>query len=541
MKKIFLAILMLLPMLFVGCKQEELVFEYENIHFETKANAILLELVVPSSTAPTDQIYVIGEFNDSKISPEFLMTKHDDTNIKFGIYLYPEDFVNGKTLADGFTFFNMKQGNELLKNNELHVLENAQVGERYTISFGRWAGLGGGDEPVVPGEYEHCYLIGNIAGSGWKPAEPVELEMVGTDIFRGEVTFESDATAYFAVLTAKGADNDDWATVNAARWGAGNALLSEGEVLDLQLQDGSDQCVTITPGTYTISVNLATKQIAIGEDVEWTTGGGADKFPVINHDGQDIVFVADMAGWGEMALYMWGDVNNLDRDGGEGADWPGLQPDDHFEFNGVTWYYFLMGAANEGKNENMIFNNNGHDQQTNDAKVTFGAGNEYYYVATGHKEDAVAVEDPTTVKVEEPEPEPEPEPGRIDTVIVTLHDTITTRLYLVDNTTGTKNNIYVWGNDYTGTNTEVFGGWPGAAWTSWQKVSFLGTEFYYYEFQGTQGQAVNVIFNGDGQYNAFGFTVGTKTDLFYTVTDTEATPLAVTPSMVAALRRQVRK
>lgn len=540
MKKIFLAILMLLPMLFVGCKQEELVFEYENIHFETKANAILLELVVPSSTAPTDQIYVIGEFNDNKISPEFLMTKHEDTNIKFGIYLYPEDFVNGKTLADGFTFFNMKQGNELLKNNELHVLENAQVGERYVISFGRWAGLGGGDEPVVPGEYEHCYLIGNIAGSGWKPAEPVELEMVGTDIFRGEVTFESDATAYFAVLTAKGADNDDWATVNAARWGAGNALLSEGEVLDLQLQDGSDQCVTITPGTYTISVNLATKQIAIGEDVEWKPAE-PEKPSKYEH------------------LYVTGNI--------EGSSWDPANPIElervgrdlfrgEITFTSETSYFAFATAKGEwadfndarwGGVSNDFLEEGGVVVLTNEVKepcVTIAQGTYTITVNMIFKEVVIGEgdwsgrEEPAE---EEPSDEPGDEPGVTDTVYVTLHDTITTRLYLVDNTTGTKNNIYVWGNDYTGTNTEVFGGWPGAAWTNWQKVSFLGTEFYYYEFQGTQGQAVNVIFNGDGQYNAFSFTVGTKTDLFYTVTDTEATPLAVTPSMVAALRRQVRK
>ncbi|MBQ0034388.1 MAG: starch-binding protein [Bacteroidales bacterium] len=511
MKKIFLAILMLLPMLFVGCKQEELVFEYENIHFETKANAILLELVVPSSTAPTDQIYVIGEFNDNKISPEFLMTKHEDTNIKFGIYLYPEDFVNGKTLADGFTFFNMKQGNELLKNNELHVLENAQVGERYVISFGRWAGLGGGDEPVVPGEYEHCYLIGNIAGSGWKPAEPVELEMVGTDIFRGEVTFESDATAYFAVLTAKGADNDDWATVNAARWGAGNALLSEGEVLDLQLQDGSDQCVTITPGTYTTSVNLATKQIAIGEDVEWTTDGGDDKFPVIDHAGQDIIFAADAAGWEAITLYMWGDVNNLDRDGGESAGWPGLEADGEFDFGGLHWYYFLMGTANVGKSENVILNNNGGGAQTGDLGTVLADGNEYYYIVNADKSVTV-VEDPNTFDFSPyGEPAPEPEAAIIDVY-----------LFLAEGISQTH--VYVWGAE------EVMGGWPGKALTELDETQFLGLNLRHIHHECKVGDDFHYIINGGdaGQYDAFvlNATADPQTH-YFKITETKAESLTV--------------
>ena len=140
MKKILFSILMMLPVFFMGCKQEELVFEYENIHFETRANAILLEVVVPSSTSPTDEIYVVGDFCDNKISANNMLIKHEETNIKFGIYLFPEDFVGGKTLADGFRFFNMKQGYEVLRGSDLRTLD-AKVGERYILTLSRWAGL----------------------------------------------------------------------------------------------------------------------------------------------------------------------------------------------------------------------------------------------------------------------------------------------------------------------------------------------------------------------------------------------------------------
>lgn len=55
--------MLLLPMLFVGCKQEEIVFEHEKPQFELKENAILLEVIVPAGTSAKDQIYMVGAFN----------------------------------------------------------------------------------------------------------------------------------------------------------------------------------------------------------------------------------------------------------------------------------------------------------------------------------------------------------------------------------------------------------------------------------------------------------------------------------------------
>lgn len=525
-----------------GCQKEELVFDHELPQFELQADAILLEVIVPSGTAADEVIYITGEFNNGD---KYQLEKAQESDKKWGIYLYESDFAEGKSLKDGFTFVSEKNGKAYTVKGEpeTYTLDVA-YGTRTNVWIDRWESYFKQDNPgeIVPGEYEHLYIIGNVEGTGWTPADVLEFEMVGTDIFRGEFTF-SAATSYFAILTAKGESNDDWATVNAARWGASDALLTEGTVLDLKLQDGSDQCVTIAQGTYTITVNMVEKQIVIGEG-EWSTGGnGGNKWPAIKHDGQDIVYVADMAGWGDMALYMWGDINKLDRDGGESADWPGLAPDGSFEFNGITWYYFLIGAANEGKNENMIFNNNGGGEQTNDANVTFGAGNEYYYLATGNKVDAEAVEDPTTVGAT-PEPTPDPEPGRIDTVIVTVKDTITTHLYLVDASTD-RHYLYAWGT------SELFGGWPGAKWNTWTSVSFLDKTFYHFEFDAVYGSEFNLIVNNKGyselpeadqkQYDAFTLKVGVKTELFYTVKDDKMEEITPTAEEATVIRRMFRK
>ena len=527
MKKILFSILMMLPVFFMGCKQEELVFEYENIHFETRANAILLEVVVPSSTSPTDEIYVVGDFCDNKISANNMLVKHEETNIKFGIYLFPEDFVGGKTLADGFRFFNMKQGYEVLRGSDLRTLD-AKVGERYILTLSRWAGLEGEDEPIVPGEYEHLYVTGNIEGSSWDPAAPIELEMVGTDIFRAELTF-TEETSYFAFSTAKG----EWADFNANRWGgAANDLLVEGSVVTL-VNEG-EPCVTIAKGTYVITVNMALKEVAIGEG-DWS-GPTVEKFPTIAHDGQDIVFVADKAGWGAMTLYMWGDVNNLDRDGGETAGWPGLVADGEFDFAGLHWYYFLMGAANNGKNENMIFNDNGAGNQANDANVTFADGIEYYYIVTGNKEDAIKIDDPNTYDFgggsssggnEGGSDTEDPEPVVPDSAMLTL--------YIIDATetlaTGEQIlSVYAYGA------FECFGGWPGSNIREWQKVMFFGQQMYAYTIPCLVGDNFNLIINnkagdlGTEQYDAIALTATSQQTIYYlSVTDTATSELVPTP------------
>ena len=72
----------------------------------------------------------------------------------------------------------------------------------------------------------------------------------------------------------------------------------------------------------------------------------------VKHDGF-AVFVYDKTTWGELNLYMWGEVNDLN-----GA-WPGMQPGGTQKVNGVEYKYFDMGAANAGLGQNIIFNGGG--------------------------------------------------------------------------------------------------------------------------------------------------------------------------------------
>lgn len=545
MKKIFNYTVLLLSafmLCLTGCKQEELVFDHERQQFETKADAILLEFIAPAGSALDEVIYITGAFSDGK-KFQLEKTKNDK---KWGIYLYAEDFQNGKTLKDGFTFVSEKNG--------LLYTIKGEPDTCYTdITYGQWTNIWGmrwesqfktGDEPeeIVPGKYEHLYIIGNVENIGWTPADVLEFEMVGTDIFRGEFTFPN-ATSYFAILTAKGETNDDWATVNAARWGANDALLTEGAVLDLQLQDGSDQCVTIAQGTYTITVNMVTNQIVIGNG-DWGTGSGntGDKWPTVKHDG-DAVYVMDAAGWGAMRLYMYGTTNNLN------GDWPGMVPTDSVVFKGNKWYYFDLGAANAGQEEHLIFNNGNGVQiaGTIEPFLTLTGGDSIYYYVLTSKDELTRVEDPASVAAAEPEPTPDPEPGRIDTVIVTLHDSVTTHLYFVDHSTN-MHYVYAWGS------YELFGGWmagDNAKWADWESVTFLGQTFHHYAFKAEAGNEFNLIIANKGyadlaeadqkQYDAFTVKVGESTDLFYEIYDDHATKLVPTAAEISKIRLLLHK
>jgi len=83
----------------------------------------------------------------------------------------------------------------------------------------------------------------------------------------------------------------------------------------------------------------------------------------VQHDGY-AVFVVNKTGWDAIALYMWGDVNDLN------GGWPGMTPTGEQTIKGVTYTYFDMGEANTGLSENLIFNNAGGGNQLADFAYT---------------------------------------------------------------------------------------------------------------------------------------------------------------------------
>ena len=123
MKNIFyLLLLMPLMVLVNSCDdKKEIVFDSELPQFEIKDNAILLEVIMPQGTDADENIYIVGDFNDGENAVgqlEWRLEKAGNSDVKWGIYLFPSTFKNGKTLADGFYFVSEKQGKERTVKNE---------------------------------------------------------------------------------------------------------------------------------------------------------------------------------------------------------------------------------------------------------------------------------------------------------------------------------------------------------------------------------------------------------------------------------------
>ena len=98
---------------------------------------------------------------------DFLEKKAANNDVKWGIYLYPEDFVNGKTLADGFYFVSKTQGIErtLQNGDALHQI-SAKVGTRTDITVTRWNAYF--EEPEDPSEVIHDgYAVFVMDNTGW--------------------------------------------------------------------------------------------------------------------------------------------------------------------------------------------------------------------------------------------------------------------------------------------------------------------------------------------------------------------------------------
>ena len=164
--------LLLLFVAFISsCDKEEIVFDHELPQFELRSDAILLEVIMPQGTGADEIIYIAGDFNGGQDAAsgdlKWQMEKAANNDVKWGIYLYPEDFVNGKTLADGFYFVSKTQGIErtLQNGDALHQI-SAKVGTRTDITVTRWNAYF--EEPEDPSEVIHDgYAVFVMDNTGW--------------------------------------------------------------------------------------------------------------------------------------------------------------------------------------------------------------------------------------------------------------------------------------------------------------------------------------------------------------------------------------
>lgn len=190
------ALLGVLALLLTACDdKEEIVFEHEKPQFELKEGAILLEVIVPQTTQSVDGIYITGAFNGGEEAIgqlKFKLKPSENSNYKWGVYLYESDFRNGKTLADGYTFVSELEGEERSTDNQPVVhTGSAGYGERVNVRIERWKSYFGltDDWPEVP-------------------ADKVMLRLQLPDY-----------TPDHAVITIYGAMND-WDGSDLSKWGS---------------------------------------------------------------------------------------------------------------------------------------------------------------------------------------------------------------------------------------------------------------------------------------------------------------------------------
>ena len=117
--------------------QLEIEYDHEKQAFDVRDGRILVEAILPQATAQSDAVYIIGPFNggDAAIgNATYQLTRSETITAKWGIYLDPSAFLDGKTLADGFTFYNDPQGYERSSKNE-------PVTHTLTVGPGNWANV----------------------------------------------------------------------------------------------------------------------------------------------------------------------------------------------------------------------------------------------------------------------------------------------------------------------------------------------------------------------------------------------------------------
>jgi len=358
MKKLKNILLLLLPFLTVlgGCGHDEIVFDYESPQFELRDDAILMEVVMPQGTAADDEIYISGDFNGGDEAAladmKWLMEKAADNDIKWGIYLYPEDFVLGKTLADGFHFVSKAQGVErTLKGEEAVHAANAVVGTRVNVTASRWNAYFAA--PDVPVEVEHDgYAVFVVDNTGWSG---LALYAWGDDI--------PELFGGWPGILPTGTEEVDGTLYKYFDTGEAN----KGLTYNLIFNDNGGGTQLDGPQGFTLDHDIYLELTSEG----WKEIGDE---PQVKHDGYAI-FIEDRSGWNETAVYAWGD--NLPELFGA---WPGILPTGKVEVNGITYNYYDTGEANKGLTYNLIMNNNGGGSQFDLSTVTLDR--DYYFSIT---------------------------------------------------------------------------------------------------------------------------------------------------------------
>ena len=166
---LMLALLALVGLVSSCSDTEDIVFDHERQQFETRSDRILLEFIAPFGTTANEEIYIMGAFNGDSAAigqEQYLLTKAPKSDVKWGIYLDPNTFVNGKSLADGYRFYSATQGMEFTINGvAANHTENPGLGTFSNVWGQRWeAYYWAGGEAPEPEHNGFCVYVDDQTG-----------------------------------------------------------------------------------------------------------------------------------------------------------------------------------------------------------------------------------------------------------------------------------------------------------------------------------------------------------------------------------------
>lgn len=338
-KNILWVLALLIPFvgLMSGCaNNDDIVFDHERQQFDTRADSILLEFIAPFGTTAEEKIYIEGPFNGDSAAigqQKWQLTKAPNSDKKWGIYLSPSTFVNGKTLADGFRFYSATQGMEYTNDGELAThFDNPNVGTFTNVWGQHWESYYQTEKPTITHDGYTVYVIDE---TGW----------TGLYLYQwGDV---SNLNGVWPGVQPTGKQLIDGQQYTY--WDMGEA------------NKGLNQHLIFNNGAGT---QLADFDYTIDHDVYLhLTTSGVSEVNSIQHDGY-VVYVVNKTSWDAVSLYQWGDKNDLN------GTWPGAVATGTQKINGVSYTYWDMGAANQGLKQNLIFNNAGAGLQLADFAYT---------------------------------------------------------------------------------------------------------------------------------------------------------------------------
>ncbi len=453
--------LLTLAGLLTGCKSDDdITFDHERQQFETRADRILLEFIAPFGTTANEEVYIIGPFNGNTLTADeegkyadpvlddaFKLTKAPKSDVKWGIYLDPATFQNGKSLADGFRFYSKAQGNEaLLGTTAVYAVHNDNPGVgTFTNVWGqRWEAYywSGGEKPEPDHNGVRVYVDNQ---TGW---DALTLYMWG-DV--------NNLNGDWPGMQPSGQWEKDGVKWTYFDLGEENMGLNENLIFN---NNGGGSQLPDFNLTLDHDVYLRLTADAV-EEIELE--------PSVKHDGYAL-FVLNESSQTELALYAWGDGLSDANDlfGG----WPGMAPTGTQTINGLEYTYFDLGEGRTGLNVNLIPNNNGGGVQWEGGDLNFTIDHDIYIRIFDGGYEIISKDYQGGGGTPTPQPDPEPTAEKV--------------IIAVKNTIGYDDpHLYVWGD------SEACGAWPGAA-----PVKTTDNGWYLFELpsQGT----FNLILNNNG-------------------------------------------